>query len=200
MDGRLGLLITTRRVQPDTPNSLGWPTICRSVHLSICLSVCLSVCRAILLCPSVCFIVNENDRRGYQELCSCCEAYGLKKHGLTRADYICMYVCVNVCVCLHVQAPMQGRHEGGEEGDRDRDRHTESERERGRTGRGREGGADAEMAGEEGILYPPTWPSKGPAATPSHPTPTPTPHGASRGPSPVNSSPPTINKVISIHH
>ena len=25
----------------------------------------------------------ENDRRGYQEVCSDCEAYGLKKHGLT---------------------------------------------------------------------------------------------------------------------
>ena len=29
----------------------------------------------------------ENDRRGYQELGSDCEAYGLKKHGLTRPDY-----------------------------------------------------------------------------------------------------------------
>ena len=28
----------------------------------------------------------ENDRRGSQEVCSDCEAYGLKKHGLTRSD------------------------------------------------------------------------------------------------------------------
>ena len=28
----------------------------------------------------------ENDRRGYQQLCSDCEAYGLKKGGLTRSD------------------------------------------------------------------------------------------------------------------
>ena len=124
------------------------------------------------------------------------------KEARINEGWLYMYVCVCERVCMSTCA---GTHAGqarggGEEGDRDRDRHTESERERGRTGRGREGGADAEMAGEEGILYPPTWPSKGPAATPSHPTPTPTPHGASRGPSPVNSSPPTINKVISIHH
>ena len=31
-------------------------------------------------------IVNINDRRGYQEVCSDCEAYGLTKHGLTRYD------------------------------------------------------------------------------------------------------------------
>ena len=29
----------------------------------------------------------ENDRRGYQEVCSDCKAYGLKRHGLTRSDY-----------------------------------------------------------------------------------------------------------------
>ena len=29
----------------------------------------------------------ENDRRGYQEVCSDCEAYGLKKHGLTRSAF-----------------------------------------------------------------------------------------------------------------
>ena len=28
-----------------------------------------------------------NDRRGYQGVCSDCEAYGLKKHGLTRSDF-----------------------------------------------------------------------------------------------------------------
>ena len=28
----------------------------------------------------------ENDRRGYQEVCSDTEAYGLKNHGLTRSD------------------------------------------------------------------------------------------------------------------
>ena len=28
----------------------------------------------------------ENGREGYQELCSDCETYGLKKHGLTRSD------------------------------------------------------------------------------------------------------------------
>ena len=28
----------------------------------------------------------ENDRRGYQEVCTDCEAYGLKKHGLARFD------------------------------------------------------------------------------------------------------------------
>ena len=27
----------------------------------------------------------ENNRRGYQLVCSDCEAYGLKKHGLTRS-------------------------------------------------------------------------------------------------------------------
>ena len=30
----------------------------------------------------------ENDIRGYQEVCSDCEAYRLKKHGLTRSDSI----------------------------------------------------------------------------------------------------------------
>ena len=30
----------------------------------------------------------ENDRRCYQEVCSDCETYGLKKHGLTRSDCI----------------------------------------------------------------------------------------------------------------
>ena len=30
----------------------------------------------------------EIDSRGYQELCSDCEACGLKKHGLTRSDCI----------------------------------------------------------------------------------------------------------------
>ena len=30
----------------------------------------------------------ENDRRDYQEVCSDSEAYGLKKHGLTRSDCI----------------------------------------------------------------------------------------------------------------
>ena len=30
----------------------------------------------------------ENDRRGYQEVCSDCEAYGLKKHGFMRSDSI----------------------------------------------------------------------------------------------------------------
>ena len=34
----------------------------------------------------------ENDRRGYQEVCSDCEAYGLKEHGLTRSD--CTYLAV----------------------------------------------------------------------------------------------------------
>ena len=29
----------------------------------------------------------ENNGRGYPEVCSDCEAYGLKKHGLTRSDY-----------------------------------------------------------------------------------------------------------------
>ena len=28
----------------------------------------------------------DNDRGGYQEVCSDCEAYGLKKNGLTRSD------------------------------------------------------------------------------------------------------------------
>ena len=28
----------------------------------------------------------ENDKRGYQEVCSDCEAYGFKKHGITRSD------------------------------------------------------------------------------------------------------------------
>ena len=28
----------------------------------------------------------ENGRRGYHEVCLDCEAYGLKKHGLTRVD------------------------------------------------------------------------------------------------------------------
>ena len=28
--------------------------------------------------------LKKNDRRGYQELCSDCDSYGLKKHGLTR--------------------------------------------------------------------------------------------------------------------
>ena len=32
----------------------------------------------------------ENDRRRYQELCSESEAYGLKKHMLTRSDFIVM--------------------------------------------------------------------------------------------------------------
>ena len=30
----------------------------------------------------------ENDRRSYQEVCSDCEAYRLKKRGLTRSDRI----------------------------------------------------------------------------------------------------------------
>ena len=30
----------------------------------------------------------ENDRNGYQGMCWDFEAYGLKKHGLTRSDYI----------------------------------------------------------------------------------------------------------------
>ena len=30
----------------------------------------------------------ENHRRGYQGVCSDCEGYGLKKHGLTRSDCI----------------------------------------------------------------------------------------------------------------
>ena len=29
----------------------------------------------------------ENDRRGFQELCSDCEAYGLKKLGLTGSNW-----------------------------------------------------------------------------------------------------------------
>ena len=28
----------------------------------------------------------ENNRRGYQEVCLDCEAYGLKKHRLTKSD------------------------------------------------------------------------------------------------------------------
>ena len=28
----------------------------------------------------------ENDRRGYHDVCSDCEAYGLKKHGLPSSD------------------------------------------------------------------------------------------------------------------
>ena len=32
----------------------------------------------------------ENDRGGYQEVCSDCEAGGLKKHGLSRFDSIFM--------------------------------------------------------------------------------------------------------------
>ena len=39
----------------------------------------------------------ENDRRGYQDVCSDCEAYGLKKHGLTRSD------CIHL---LHIDANM----------------------------------------------------------------------------------------------
>ena len=34
----------------------------------------------------------ENDRRGYQEMCSDCEAFGLQKHGITRSGYIGMTV------------------------------------------------------------------------------------------------------------
>ena len=33
----------------------------------------------------------ENDRGGYQEVCSDCEAYGLKNHGLTRSDCISFF-------------------------------------------------------------------------------------------------------------
>ena len=33
----------------------------------------------------------ENDRRGYQEVCSDCEACGLKQHGLTRSDCILFF-------------------------------------------------------------------------------------------------------------
>ena len=36
----------------------------------------------------------ENDRKGYQELCSDCEAYGLKKHRLMRSDGI-PFVCTH---------------------------------------------------------------------------------------------------------
>ena len=39
-------------------------------------------------------LIGENDRRGYQEVCSDCEAYGLKKHGLTRSD-CCISQLVN---------------------------------------------------------------------------------------------------------
>ena len=65
----------------------------------------------------------ENARRYYQEVCSDCEAYGLKKHGLTRSDctslewvisiYLkeiyfqynkknCMQCCAYVCVFVGI--------------------------------------------------------------------------------------------------
>ena len=37
-------------------------------------------------------LLMENDRRGYQEVCSDCQKYGLEKHGLTRSDCIkCLF-------------------------------------------------------------------------------------------------------------
>ena len=43
----------------------------------------------------------ENDKRGYQELCSVCEAYGLKKYGLTRSD------CISKAMTLHILGSSQ---------------------------------------------------------------------------------------------
>ena len=36
----------------------------------------------------------ETDRKGYQEVCSDCEVYGLKKHGLTGSDWTVGYLVV----------------------------------------------------------------------------------------------------------
>ena len=40
----------------------------------------------------------ENDRRGYQKLCSDCATYGLTKHGLTRYGCIPYYLAANFSV------------------------------------------------------------------------------------------------------
>ena len=42
------------------------------------------------------YFLLEYDRKGYQELCSDCEAYRLKKHGLTRSD--CRLIRLNLKV------------------------------------------------------------------------------------------------------
>ena len=41
----------------------------------------------------------ENDRRGYQELCSDCAAYGLKKHGLSRSHCTCEFILI-IIICF----------------------------------------------------------------------------------------------------